>query len=250
MIAAMAEECRPLLRNVQGVEARRLGNFAGYRFKLGNRDCLLVQSGMGIKHAAEAAHTLLAQVNPQVLVSFGIAGAVKENLQIGDVVAVRSVLLLEGGNPGPPARLAAFSLEAQEAITRALQPSHARLVWGSALTTRGSQVIKSDLPEMENPVLEMETAAIAQAAAQHGIPLLALRAISDNPAAPVPINPEAVMDENYRLQVGKMIRILILHPKILLRSGRILRNSALAAENAALAVRAALSTGSTTLTVS
>ncbi len=238
----MAEECRPLLRNVQGVEACRLGKFPGYCFTLGGRDCLLVQSGMGMKHAANAAHTLLAEVNPQMLVSFGIAGAVENNLQIGDVVAIGSVFLLEGGNPGQPARLATFSQEAQEAITRALQPSGARLVWGSALTTRDSQVIKMDLPEMENPVLEMETAAIAQAAAQQDVPLLALRAISDNPAAPLPINPDAVMDENYRLRIGKMIRILILHPKILLRVGRMQRNSALAAENAALAVRAALST--------
>ncbi len=240
MIAAMAEECRPLLQLVQNVEAYRQGIFPGYRFKLGGRDCLLVQSGIGMKRAADAARTLMAETNPRMLVSFGIAGAVENDLQIGDVVAVRSVLLLEGGKQGQPARLAAFSEEVQEAITRALQPRRVRLVWGTALTTRGSQAIQLDLPEMENPVLEMETAAIAQVTAQHSVPLLALRAISDNPAQPLPINPDAVMDENYRLQIGKMIRILILHPKILLRVSQMQRNSALAAENAALAVRAAL----------
>ncbi len=240
LIAAMAEECRPLLRNVQDVEACRQGDFPGYRFKLGDRDCLLVQSGIGMKRAADVARTLLASASPRLLVSFGIAGAVENNLQIGDVVAVDSVFLMEGGIPGQPARLGRFSVEALEAITRALQPRRARLVWGSALTTRGSQGIKLDLTDIENPVLEMETAAVAQAAAQHGIPLLALRAVSDNPAEPLLINPDEVMDENYRLQIGKMLRLLIRHPKILLRAGRIQRNSTLAAENAALAVMAAL----------
>ncbi len=237
----MVEECRPLLRRVQGVEAFRLGNFPGYRFKFGNWDCLLVQSGIGMKRTEDAARALLAVAKSRLLVSFGIAGAVDNELQIGDVVAIRSVLLLNAGIPGLPVGLATFSNEAQEAITEALRPHRARLIWGSALTTRGSQVIKAELPEIENPVLEMETAAIAKAAAQSGVPLLALRAISDNPAEPLPVNPNDVMDEDYRLQIGKMVRILILHPKILLRAGRMQRNSALAAENAALAVMAALS---------
>ncbi len=237
----MAEECRPLLRHVQGVKAFRLGNFPGYRFISGGRDCLLVQSGIGMKRADDAALALLAAESPSLLISFGIAGALKNDLQIGDVVMIRSVMLLDAGTRGLPVPLAAFSTEAQQAITDAMRLRHVQLAWGSAYTTRGSQIVKMDLPEMENPVLEMETAAIAHAAAQHGIPLLALRAISDNPAQPLPINPDAVMDENYRLQIGKMIRILILHPKILLRAGRMQRNSALAAGNAALAVLAALS---------
>ncbi len=239
----MAEECRSLLRLVQGIEACRLDNFSGYRFKLGARDCLLVQSGIGMKRAEDAARALLVAAGPQLLISFGIAGAVENDLQIGDVVAIRSVLQLDPRIPGLPVRLAAFSNETQAAIIETLKPRRARLVWGSAFTTRGSQVVKVNLAEVENPVLEMETAAIAQVAAQHGVPLLALRAISDNPAEPLPINPDAVMDANYRLQIAKMIRILILHPKILLRVGRMQRNSALAAENAALAVKAALSTG-------
>jgi len=50
-----------------------LGSFTGYRFRLDGRDCLLVQSGMGLKRAGEVAHALLAAASPQVLVSFGVA---------------------------------------------------------------------------------------------------------------------------------------------------------------------------------
>ncbi len=237
----MAEECRPLLRRVQGVKNCRIGGFPAYRFQLNGRDCLLVQSGMGLKHAEDATQALLAEASPKLLVSFGIAGAAEDDLQIGDVVVVRRVFLLQAGIPGQPVGLAEFSNQARVSITAALRPRRARLVWGSALTTRGSQVIKQNLPEIEYPVLEMETAAIAQAAAQSGVPLLALRVISDNPAEPLPVNPDEVMNEDYRLQIGKMIQILIRHPKVILRADRMQRNSALAAENAALAAIAALS---------
>jgi len=44
----------------------------------------------------------LAALHPQLLVSFGVAGAVKNDLHIGDVVSVHSATLLEHGVPGSP----------------------------------------------------------------------------------------------------------------------------------------------------
>ena len=237
----MSEECRPLLRRVQAWEACRVGQLKGYRFRLDDRDCLLVQSGIGMRRAGEAAGALLARASPQLLVSFGVAGAVKDGLQIGDVVAVRRAILLEQGISGPIMHLATLSGPAQAAVAEALQPGGARLVWGTALTTRGSQIVQVEPPELENPVLEMETAAIAQAAAQYNVPLMALRGVSDNPRQPLPIHPDAVMDENYQLRVGKLIRILVRHPETVLQFSRMRRNTAMAAENAAMAVIAALS---------
>lgn len=241
LIAAMTEECRPLLRRVQGWEACRLGLFKGYRFRLDGRDCLLVQSGIGLKHAGDAARALLTAASPQLLVSFGVAGAVKDGLNIGDVVSVRSASLLEQGLPGPLVRLAILSDSARGAVAEALTRRRARLVWGTALTTHGSQIVQMEPPEMENPVLEMETAAIVQAAAEYDVPLIALRGVSDNPREPLPIAPHAVMDENNHLRVGKLIGVLARHPEILFQFSRLRRNTVMAAENVAIAVIAALS---------
>ncbi len=240
LIAAMNEECRPLLRGVQGWEKCRVGAFPGFRFRLAGRDCLLVQSGIGQERAGEATRALVAALHPGLLVSFGVAGAVQDGLQIGDVVSVGGVRRLERGIPGPVTSLATLSGVAQAAVDKVLQAAGRRLVLGSALTTRGSQVIKSDLSAMENPVLEMETAAVAQAAVELGVPLIGLRGISDHPEEPLPVDPDAVMDENYHLRVGKLVGVLLRRPGIILQANRMRRNTGLGAENAARAVIAVI----------
>ena len=54
-----------------------------------------------------------------------------------------------------------------------------------------------------HPILEMETAGIAQVAAENGIPLLSIRAISDGPRAPIPFNLGEMMDEDANLRAGR-----------------------------------------------
>ena len=92
-----------------------------------------------------------------------------------------------------------------------------------------------------HPILEMETVGIAQVAMEKGIPLFSLRAISDGPRAPLPFNPGEMMDEDANLHVGKMLKVVICHPGIVLQSRRLVRNTRIAADNAAIALVAALS---------
>jgi len=240
LIAAMPEESSALLRRVPDWKACRLGAFRGFRFHLSNQDCLLVESGVGLQRAGEAARTLLAE-GPQIIVSFGVAGAVQANLRIGDVVVARHSCRLEQGAAGPLLSLYDLPGDSRRAAEQALQTHGARLVNGTAVTTRGEQTILRMTVEMENPVLEMETAGIAAAAAQAGVPLLALRGISDNPGAPLPLDPAAVLDTEYRFKIGKLIGLLLRRPQILLQIRRMRRNTTLAAENTAAVVMAVLS---------
>lgn len=241
MIAAMPQESGALLRRIGEWERTMFGPFRGYRFRLFDRNCLLVQSGMGIRRAMDATHALLKATSPQFLVSFGVAGAVKDDLQIGDVVVARYTCLLDKGIPSRFQRLAPLSDAAQQAAAHALQVRGARLVSGTAITTRGSQVVQLQPETMAYPVLEMETAGIARVAAEQGIPLLALRAVSDGPQAPIPFDLEVVIDEESNLQIGELIKMVLRHPRIILLSIRLSQNVERAAKNAAIALVAALS---------
>ena len=241
IIAAMPQENAALLRCIGKRERTRLDPFRCFRFQLSGHKCLLVTSGMGIQRAAQATQALLKAITPQFLVSFGIAGAVQKYLQIGDVVVARNTCLLENGVTGHFWPLAALSETAWEAASQALQPRAARLVHGTAITTRGSQVILQQTQELPNPVLEMETAGIAQVAAEKGIPLLSLRAVSDGPQAPIPLDLEALMDEDANLRIGKLIGMVLRQPRILLQSRQMMQNSRKAADHAAMALVAALS---------
>jgi adenosylhomocysteine nucleosidase len=241
LVAALTQERDTLLRHVKGWKWVALGSFRGTSFELSGQTCLLVTSGMGVRRAQKASRILVEANALRLLVSFGIAGAVEEDLKIGDVVVAEAVCRLEQEMPGPLLPLAPWSDAAREAAVQVLAGRSARLFTGTAVTTRGSQVTKSQLGDMMHPVLEMETAGIAQVAAEAGIPLLSLRAISDGPSAPIPINLVEMMDEDANLQTVRLLRTVIRHPKIVLQVRRLMRNTRIAADNVAVALVAALS---------
>jgi adenosylhomocysteine nucleosidase len=241
LIAAMPQESDALLRCIKGWKRVAFGPFRGARFQLMDRACLLATSGMGINRAAESTRALLAGSSPHLLISFGIAGAVNDDLNIGDVVVSGNTCLLDKGLPGPFQHLALLSESAWNAAARALQPVSARLVHGTAITTRGSQVVLQQVAQMKNPVLEMETTGIAQVAAEMGIPLISIRSISDGPQSPIPLDLEAVMDEEYNFRIGKLLMMVLRRPQIIFQSRQMMQNSAKAAGHAARALVAVLS---------
>ncbi len=241
LIAAMPLESNALLRCVKGWKRIMFGRFCGYHFQLKDRDCLLVTSGMGLTRATNATRALLAESHLHLLVSFGIAGAVNAGLNIGDVVISGNTCLLEKGLPGQLQSLASLSEAARNAAEEVLPADGARLLQGTALTTRGAQVVGQQLEKMPNPVLEMETAGIAQAAAEKGIPLVSIRAISDGPQSPIPIDLEAVMDDEYNFRIGRMLKMVLRRPQIIFQSRQMMQNSRKAANHAAKALVAMLS---------
>jgi nucleoside phosphorylase len=188
----------------------------------------------------QATRLLLAAAELQWLVSFGIAGGAREDLQIGDVVIAGNTCALEKGITSPFLSLAGLSGAAHQAASAALQPRGAKLVTGTAVTTRGSQWIQPGQAELPNPVLEMETWGIAQVAAQGGLPLLSLRAISDGPLASIPIDLEQIYDDEYNLRVGRLVKVAIRQPGLLLQTRSMMRNIRIAADNAAIALQAIL----------
>ena len=242
IIAAMPQESNALLRLIGPRERPDLGAYRCYRFRLSNRECWLLASGMGLQRATRATHALIDAASPQLLVSVGVAGAVNADLEIGDVVAPgKTCLLDEEGLPGPFQPLARLSEPAWQAAKEALQLGGASLYHGTAVTTRGSQFIQQQPVQMENPILEMETAGIAGAAAKKGVPLLSLRAISDGPAAPIPFNLETMLDEQDNLRSGEIIKTILGHPQMLPQLVGMGCNTRKAADNAVLALVAALS---------
>jgi adenosylhomocysteine nucleosidase len=240
IIAAISQETQALLQRIGQWERIPLGPFHAYRFRLLERDCLLIESGMGIQRAANAARALLAVADPQFFISFGVAGAVEDDLQVGDVVIASKTCILDQGIPGQFYRLASFSDAARRAAAQALELRGARYYSGTAITTPGSQIVLQQSQTIEHPVLEMETAGIAQVLEEKGIPLLSVRAISDCPREPIPFDLNGTTDEEGSLRLGRLILMVMRQPKILFQSRRLLRNVRRAAANAAIALTAAL----------
>jgi adenosylhomocysteine nucleosidase len=240
IVAAMPQERSALLRHIERWERAPLGPYPCQHFRLATRDCFLITSGMGIPRAAQAARTLIDAIHPQLLISVGVAGAVHADLEIGDVLVSRNTCLLDKGVPGPFQPLAHISDAAWQAAEKVLAPRRARLLYGNAITTRGTQYVEDQPEETMNPLLEMETFGIARVTTEQGIPLLSLRAISDGPHAPIPFDIEAMLDEQDTLRMGEIIKMILGHPQKIPQLVRMGRNTKMAAQNAAIALIAAL----------
>lgn len=240
LIAAMPQESNALSSRLKEWKRIGLAAFGARQFELSGQKCILVTSGMGVQHASEATRKLIETYAPRLLISFGIAGAVDTDLEIGDVVAVESVCRLEEDITSPLLPLNHWPDSALKAASQVLTRRGVRLITGTAVTTGGSHVFENQLRGIKHPVLEMETAGIAQVAAEKGIPLFALRAISDGPCAPLPFDPGEMMDKKANLRLGRIMMALVQKPRIILQLRDLMRNNRIAADNAAVAILAAI----------
>jgi adenosylhomocysteine nucleosidase len=236
LIAAMTSERNALLRYLQGWKKVKKGDLRGIHFELAGKACILVTSGMGVERARTASLKLIQSFAPQWLISFGIAGAVEDNLQIGDVIAIRAVCQLHEQTLSALRPLHCWPDEGMQLVRTELAALNARLLTGVAITTNGSQPASNLLVEMEHPILEMETAGIAQVAEEHGIAFSALRAISDGPGAPLPFDLGVMMDEHGNLRARQLLMKLLRHPGIALKFPQMQRNAGIAADRAAKAL--------------
>lgn len=241
LIAAMAEEIAPLLKTAERVEKVSRGRFTMYRMEIDGSSAWLVQSGMGERHAAAALEQLLATAAPAVIISFGFGGAVQSGLKVGDVVV--------GGASWRYAqqefRQQEVSLPFTETLLAALQGGDAagrlRCTRGEIITT-AQLISKRELagklpPAMMPAVLDMETAAVAELAHRRGIPLVALRAISDDAAEELGFSLEELTDGELTIRLGKVLGTIARKPRIVPQLIRLARNSTLAGKNLARAVK-------------
>ena len=153
MLPRSLREFEALLQRIGQWKRIPIDPFRTYRFRILERDCLLIESGMGVKRAAIATQALLAIANPHFLVSFGVAGAVEDDLEIGDVVLAHNACSLEQGIPCQFHRLASFSDATQQAVVKSRTARRLRLYTGTAITTRGSQIVLRQAATIEHPIL-------------------------------------------------------------------------------------------------
>jgi len=91
-----------------------------------------------------------------------------------------------------------------------------------------------------NPVLEMETAAVARIAARAKVPLVAVRAISDGADEELGFSIGELTDREMNISAWKVLRTLAGKPRIIPQLFRLARNSKIAGEHLAVAVMALL----------
>lgn len=194
IIAAMPEELLHLTQNLdKPQEVQVLGN-TYYTGTIGKIEVVLVQSGIGKVMSAMSVAVLADHFQVEAVINTGSAGALAEGIAVGDVVIADKLVYHDvdvtafGYAYGQMAGQPLYFESDKNFITR-IQTNLSQLdqTWHLGLIATGDSFIagedkiasiKSHFPDVL--AVEMEGAAIAQAAQALDLPFLVIRAMSDN----------------------------------------------------------------------
>lgn len=140
-----------------------------------NQKIILVRTGMGKEKAENAANFILNYYSPDIIFSLGVAGGVKKELKLGDIVVVRQHIHSQNQKP------LSSDLKLQSSVIELLKEKKIHFHAGNTLTV--SQVIS--YPRMKKEIgknfpvsiIEMESYWIASVL--NKTPFLTIRVISD-----------------------------------------------------------------------
>lgn len=196
IIAAMEQELKLLVEHLENkVEHQVLGN-TYYEGVLGNHQVVLVQSGIGKVMSAMSVAVLADHFGVDAVINTGSAGAVATGLNVGDVVVADQLAYHDvdvtafgydyGQMAGQPLYFEsdkAFVETFEKVLNEASVTSKIGLIaTGDSFIAGQDKIdaIKATFPQVL--AVEMEGAAIAQAAHNLKKPFIVVRAMSDTAA--------------------------------------------------------------------
>ncbi|HFI0026007.1 TPA: 5'-methylthioadenosine/adenosylhomocysteine nucleosidase [Streptococcus suis] len=193
IIAAMPQELKILVEQLQDkVESDVLGR-TYYQGRIGQHEVVLVQSGIGKVMSAMSVSILADRFAVDAIVNTGSAGAVADGIAIGDVVVATHLAYhdvdvtafgyaygqMAGQELYYPADQALLEKLTSILAEQEMTSHQGLIVTGDSFIAGQDKIakIKQHFPEVL--AVEMEGAAIAQAAVNTGKPFLVIRAMSD-----------------------------------------------------------------------
>lgn len=214
IFSALEEEVRDLKKGMSIYKTSFQGKIRIYEGKCGNRESLLVLTGMGKESARNAAEMVLTRYSVQSVISTGFGGSLNNRTKTGDIV-VYSDLICEAS---PEAHYPEGRIQADSALIAAASRALKRTNLGY-LTGKGISIDRVCVtPEAKYKLgqdfaadaVDMESYWIGQTAASRGLPFLAVRPIFDTVNDDLSILEE--ITHNSRVSPFKALSYLASHP--------------------------------------
>ena len=192
------------------------------RGKIAGRDIEVLHTGVGERACQLRMAKFFQDRQFDLLISTGFAGALNVQLQVGDLLLAQNFSTIDLS-----AKRSSFSSSAIRMANLLTVPALIDSSDERRTLTRTSGAAAVD----------METEFIARACAEHGVPLLSLRVITDTPREPFPAPAHVLFDiERQKTQTLKLATYLITHPNRVRRLIRFARRIARAKKILANAV--------------
>ena len=197
MIAVMFALPRRTKAFVRSLEQRQTSDFT-VQGSIAGKTIAILHTGVGEKKSEERLREFLLRNLPNVIISSGFCGATSDRLKPGDLIIAEN-----------------FS---DKTLAKRAREILAEVVTGQVFSA--GRVIDQAADryaigrEHGAIAIDMETATIARLSADFAVPMLALRVISDSPAAPFPAPPEVLFDvETQRTKLTSLFGHLARNPK-------------------------------------
>jgi nucleoside phosphorylase len=168
------------------------------RGKMHDRMIEVLHTGVGEKICQHRVGKFLQDQQFDLMVSTGFAGALNDELQVGDLLLAKNFSTIDLNDRGLSFSRLPIHMADLLTVPALIDSSHERnriaLASGAA-------------------AVDMETEFIARACAERGIPLLSVRVITDTPREPFPAPPNVLFDvQQQRTRLLKFTTFFLAHP--------------------------------------
>jgi adenosylhomocysteine nucleosidase len=166
--------------------------------KIDTRTIEVLHTGVGEKICRARIGKFLQDRQFDGLISAGFAGALTDQLHTGDLLLAENFLTIE---------------LKETHLDLGSFPIHRAALLSAPSIIDSIEERRKIAQTTDAAAIDMETEFIARACAEHGIPLLSLRAVSDTPSEPFPAPAKILFDiEQQRTNAIKLSLYLLRHP--------------------------------------
>ena len=192
IMGAMVEEITPLLEYFDEVKITEFAKNKYYEVKYKDIELVIAYSKIGKVFSSLTATTLIEKFNCDILLFSGVAGAINENLKIGDVIVAKKLAqhdldITAFGHPYGFVPEGAIYIEADKKLINLAKnvANEQNIDLKEAIIATGDQFIANNERKewikktFNADAIEMEGASVAVVCDALNIPFLIIRAISD-----------------------------------------------------------------------
>lgn len=221
IIGAMAEEVLQLKALMEHPQITTVAGMEFYTGQIYEKQVVVVQSGIGKVNAGICTQILADRFHADKIINTGIAGSLREEISIGDVVLSTDALqhdvdaMVFGYEAGQIPQMKTSIFPADKELLETARECSLKMNPEAAIhcgrVVSGDQFVADQekkrwlLDTFQGYCAEMEGAAIAQAAYLNNLPFLIVRSISDN------ADDDVVMDYPAfkKLAVDRSVKMLL-----------------------------------------
>ena len=194
---ALPAESSEFLRRLRDKSHADRNDISITRGVIDDRQIEVLHTGVGEKVCRQRVGKFLDDQRFDLLISTGFAGALDDQLQVGDLLLAKNFSTVDFNERGYFSRVPIHIADLLTAPTL-IDSSNERT---EIARTSGAAAV------------DMETEFIARACAAHGIPLLSLRVITDTPREPFPAPAHVLFDiVKQRTDLPKLATFFLAHP--------------------------------------